>query len=76
MARERRGGRGSRAGKGRDATGPAVKRDPYIIRNIPPYEILDDAGLSLIENNAETILEEKDYGRKRKRMRLRSFTRS
>jgi trimethylamine---corrinoid protein Co-methyltransferase len=31
---------------------------PYISRNIPYFEVLDDEGLSLIENNAETILQE------------------
>ena len=31
---------------------------PYITRSIPYYEVLDDEGLTLIENNADTILEE------------------
>ncbi|MGM0982066.1 MAG: trimethylamine methyltransferase family protein [Pseudomonadota bacterium] len=31
---------------------------PYATRRIPYFEVLDDAGLSLIEENAETILEE------------------
>jgi trimethylamine--corrinoid protein Co-methyltransferase len=31
---------------------------PYLTRNVPPYEILGDEGLSIIEQNAETILEQ------------------
>ena len=53
--------RRSRRGRaGRQAAGPqaADTSVPYITRNIPYYEVLDDDGLSLIENNAETILEE------------------
>jgi len=56
MARERRGGgRSRRAARAANAesTAPA-----YIKRKIPYYEILDDASLSIIEDNAETILEE------------------
>jgi len=33
-------------------------RSPYITRNIPVFELLDDAGLALIETNADRILEE------------------
>lgn len=54
-------GRRSRRGRaGRSAAGSqeAVASVPYITRNIPYYEVLDDDGLSLIEQNAETILEE------------------
>ncbi|WP_372866233.1 trimethylamine methyltransferase family protein [Pseudomonas sp.] len=35
-----------------------VAQPPYITRNIPYYEVLNDDGLSIIENNADTILEE------------------
>ncbi len=31
---------------------------PYITRKVPHYEVLDEEGLSVIEHNAETILEE------------------
>ena len=51
---KRRGGRaGRRAGEQ-----SAVASVPYITRNIPYYEVLDEEGLSLIEKNADTILEE------------------
>ncbi len=33
-------------------------RSPYITRNVPVFELLDDAGLTLIETNADRILEE------------------
>ena len=31
---------------------------PYLTRTIPPYEIMSEEGLEIIENNAEVILEE------------------
>src|SRR5437588_248074 len=31
---------------------------PYITRNIPYYDVLSTGGLELLENNADTILEE------------------
>ena len=54
-SRRSRRGRGGRQAAGTQAADTSV---PYITRNIPYYEVLDDDGLSLIENNAETILEE------------------
>jgi trimethylamine--corrinoid protein Co-methyltransferase len=56
MARERRGGGRSRRVAqvaSVESTAPA-----YIKRKIPYYEVLDDASLCIIENNAEIILEE------------------
>lgn len=38
--------------------GTQIKQMPHISRKIPVYNILNDEGLSLIENNAETILQE------------------
>ena len=37
---------------------PSVQAAPFITRNIPYYEVLDDEGLSIIERNANIILEE------------------
>lgn len=54
-ARRARGGRAGRQAKASEEVTPIV---PYITRNIPYYEVLDDDGLSLIEKNAETILAE------------------
>jgi len=53
-ARRSRRGRAGRQAGAQDA----VQSKPYITRNIPYYEVLDDDGLSLIEQNADTILEE------------------
>jgi trimethylamine--corrinoid protein Co-methyltransferase len=55
MARERRGRR--RRG-GADSASAEPSAPAYIKRKIPHYSILDDESLSIIENNAETILEE------------------
>ncbi|WP_261841969.1 trimethylamine methyltransferase family protein [Aliamphritea ceti] len=53
--KSRRGG--GRAGR-RAAGNTPAEIVPYITRNIPYYEVLDEEGLALIEANAETILEE------------------
>ena len=50
----RRGGRAAR----RSAAETSAPIVPYITRNIPYYEVLDEEGLSLIESNADTLLEE------------------
>jgi len=49
----RRGRAGRRAG-----VEETVVSAPYITRKIPYFEVLDDDGLSLLERNADTILEE------------------
>jgi trimethylamine--corrinoid protein Co-methyltransferase len=56
-ARGRRG-RGGREERRAEAAAPAPPRAPYITRKIPFFEVLDEEGLQLIENNADTILEE------------------
>jgi trimethylamine--corrinoid protein Co-methyltransferase len=63
-----KGGRGGRRGRGGGGGGAEERRARrrgggvqqlrYITRNIPLYEILTEEGLSLIEQNADTILEE------------------
>ncbi len=35
-----------------------VERVPFLTRKLAPFEVLDEEGLSLIEHNADTILEE------------------
>lgn len=52
---ERSGGRRGRAEANAAAAAP---RKPYIERAIPPYSVLGDADLAILERNAETILEE------------------
>ena len=53
--RKRGGGRAARKAK---RALSAVKSVPYITRKVPFYEVLNEEGLTLIENNAETILQE------------------
>ena len=53
----------ARRPSGRDAkraarTARAAASIPYITRKIPYYEVLTEEGLALLENNADTILEE------------------
>ena len=49
---------GGRAAKRAARENAVAKSAPYITRKIPVFEVLDEAGLSLIEENAETILNE------------------
>jgi trimethylamine--corrinoid protein Co-methyltransferase len=56
MPSPRRNRRSNR--KPRSADEPVVQAPAYITRKIPEYEILDEEGLSIIEANADTILEE------------------
>jgi trimethylamine---corrinoid protein Co-methyltransferase len=53
--RRRSGGREARQ---RTRSQTDTVRIPYITRRIPVHQILDDEGLSIIEANADTILEE------------------
>lgn len=55
--------RRSRRGGGRDArrasrAAASAVSSPYITRNIPVVDVLSDEGAEIIENNAETILQE------------------
>ena len=54
-ARRGRGGRAGRQAKEAANVDPII---PYLTRNIPYYEVLDEDGLVLIEKNADTILAE------------------
>lgn len=56
-------GGGRRARGGADARRaqrqkPKLIQNPYIVRNIPLVTVLDEEGLSIIERNADTILQE------------------
>lgn len=54
--RRRGGGReGRRRSRAQSGSAPSA---PYIQRKVPVYEVLDEEGLSQIETNADTILEE------------------
>ena len=54
-SRRRTGGREARRAAREEATTSSA---PYLIRTIPPYEIMSEDGLEIIENNADIILEE------------------
>ena len=56
----RRSGRrgGGRAARRAERRGGAIEQLRYITRKIPAVDLLSDEGLSLLEENAETILEE------------------
>ena len=57
-ARARRRGGGGRAAKRATRLRSQVAARAWIERRIPHVSVLDDEGLELIENNAETVLEE------------------
>ncbi|MDP6431027.1 MAG: trimethylamine methyltransferase family protein [SAR324 cluster bacterium] len=54
--RRKRGG--GRAARKAERSSLVTKGVPYITRKVPFYEVLNEEGLTLIENNAETILQE------------------
>ena len=53
-----RRGRGAAARRASRAGGGPNPSLPYITRKIREYKVLDEEGLSLIERNADKILEE------------------
>ena len=54
-SRRRAGGREARRAAREEST---TSSTPYLTRTIPPYEIMSEEGLEIIENNADIILEE------------------
>jgi trimethylamine---corrinoid protein Co-methyltransferase len=48
---------GGRAGRQAHRLRSHVERVPFLTRTLKPFEVLDDEGLSTIEENADTILE-------------------
>ncbi len=49
---------GGRAGRQAARLHAAVARVPFLTRSLAPFEVLSDEGLTLIEQNADTILEQ------------------
>lgn len=49
---------GGRAGRKAARSAREPPTTPYLVRSLPPVELIDQAGLELIEANAETILAE------------------
>jgi trimethylamine--corrinoid protein Co-methyltransferase len=58
MTEQRSKRSGGRAARRSGRQNQPVNSPPYIIRNVPPYEVLNHEGLDQIESNAETILAE------------------
>ncbi len=54
----RRSRRGGRDAKRAARASSNVEREAFITRSIPPYEILNEEGLCLLEDNADRLLEE------------------
>src|SRR5687767_13788069 len=49
---------GGRAGRQAARLHRQIEREPFLTRTMTPFEVLDEEGLSLIERNADTILQE------------------
>ena len=49
---------GGHAGRQAARLHAQIERVPFLTRKLAPFEVLDEEGLSLIEHNADTILEE------------------
>ncbi|HEY3163730.1 MAG TPA: trimethylamine methyltransferase family protein, partial [Candidatus Limnocylindrales bacterium] len=49
---------GGRAGRQAARASHHVAREPFLTRTLAPFEVLNDEGLSIIEENADTILEQ------------------
>ena len=49
---------GGRAGRQAARLHRQVEREPFLTRTMAPFEVLSEEGLSLIERNADTILQE------------------
>ena len=49
---------GGRSGRQAVRAAHAVEAVPFLTRAIKPYELVSDEGLSIIEHNADTILQE------------------
>ncbi len=56
--RSRRGGGGGAEGRRAARKGGGLKSFSYIKRNIPLYEVLGEEGLSMVEANCDTVLQE------------------
>jgi len=49
---------GGRAGRQAARARTHIAREPFLTRALEPFEVLNEEGLSLIEQNADTILQE------------------
>ena len=59
MSEPARGRRsGGRAGRQAVRAAHVIAREPFLTRQLTPFELVSDEGLSILEHNADTILEE------------------
>ncbi len=58
MSEPRRGRTGGRAGRQAARLAAHVEESPYLTRTLKPFEVVSEEGLSIIEHNADVILEE------------------
>jgi trimethylamine--corrinoid protein Co-methyltransferase len=58
MAEPRGRRSGGRAGRQAARAAAVVTREPFLTRRLAPFELVSDEGLTLLEHNADTILEE------------------
>jgi trimethylamine--corrinoid protein Co-methyltransferase len=49
---------GGRAGRQAARAAHHIERTPFLTRKLAPFEVLDEGGLSLLEHNADVILQE------------------
>ena len=49
---------GGRAGRQAVRAAHVIAREPFLTRQLRPYELVSDEGLEIVEHNADTILEE------------------
>ena len=48
---------GGRAGRQAVRAAHVIAREPFLTRRLTPFELVSDEGLSILEHNADTILE-------------------
>ncbi len=59
MTEEPKGRRsGGRAGRQAVRAAHVIAREPFLTRQLRPYELVSEEGLAIVEHNADTILEE------------------
>ncbi len=59
MTEQPRGRRsGGRAGRQAVRAAHVIEREPFLTRQLRPYELVSEEGLAIVEHNADTILEE------------------
>lgn len=49
---------GGRAGRQAVRAAHVIEREPFLTRQLRPYELVSEEGLAIVEHNADTILEE------------------